>query len=79
MITAQSARRMSREALDFTIRDLRAVIEIQERGVRQGEMHCPKLGQYHDELAICHEELRRRRGEPVCPTCGQGVGDGSKR
>ena len=73
MITAQSAKRMAREALDYTIRDLRAVIEIQERTVRLGEMRCPKLGQYHDELAVCHEELRRRHGKPVCPTCGQGV------
>ena len=53
---------MTDAELHYTRKDLREVIEIQEKGIKQG-MHCPKLGQYWDEMSDVLKEVNRRQGK----------------
>ena len=55
------ARKMSEEALLWTINDIKETIRIQESAAREGAMRTPKLGFYNDELSTMVEELNRRR------------------
>ena len=58
-MTRQKVRHLSDTALAWTMADLRSVIHIQERGIREG-LHCPKLGRYWDDLHVCVAERSRR-------------------
>ncbi len=58
-MTAKQVRKLSDAALAWTMADLRSVIDIQERGIRDG-FHCPKLGRYWDDLHLCVTERNRR-------------------
>ena len=61
-------RKLSMAALDYNIKDLREVIEVQERGPAN---LFPKLGQYYDELFEYSTEKKRRTTKPkVCELCG---------
>lgn len=61
MITTERLAQMSDCGLIWTRDDLREVIALQEATVRQdGTGACPKLGEYHDDLAAVLTELRRR-------------------
>ena len=57
----RKARKMSDEALLWTIDDIKKTLEIQEPAAREGTMQTPKLGYYADELHTMIEELNRRR------------------
>ena len=58
-MTSRHVRKLSDAALKWTLSDLRSVIDIQERAVRDG-FHCPKLGAYWDDLHLCVMERTRR-------------------
>ena len=59
MMTRQKVRHLSDAALAWTIADLRSVIDIQERGIREA-LHCPKLPRYWNDLHLCVAERNRR-------------------
>lgn len=58
-MTSQHVRKLSDAALQWTLADLKSVIDIQEQAVRDG-FHCPKLGVYWDDLHLCVMERNRR-------------------
>ena len=58
-MTRKRVRKLSDAALAWTMADLRSVIDIQERGIRDG-FHCPKLPRYWDDLHLCVAERNRR-------------------
>ena len=58
-MTRKRVRKLSDAALAWTIADLRSVIDIQERAIRDG-FHCPKLPRYWDDLHLCVAERHRR-------------------
>ena len=58
-MTRKRVRKLSDAALAWTMADLRAVIDVQERMIRDG-FHCPKLGRYWDDLHECVAERNRR-------------------
>ena len=58
-MTRKQVTKLSDAALAWTMADLRSVIDIQERAVRDG-FHCPKLGRYWDDLHLCVAERNRR-------------------
>ncbi len=68
MMTRKRVRKVSDAALEFTIADLRSVIDIQERAIRDG-FHCPKLGRYWDDLHLCVVERNRRNKRKVGARC----------
>jgi hypothetical protein len=52
-------RTMSAEALEYTRKDLDAVIGVQEETVRHGG-RCDKLGTYYDDRFAVLDEMRHR-------------------
>ena len=48
--------------LHYTRLDLWAVIQVQEKTVREFPGSCPKLGQYWDDLHAVLGEIKRRQG-----------------
>ena len=63
-MTRKRVRKLSDASLVFTLSDLRSVIDIQERDVRDGN-HCPKLVRYWDDLHLCVAERNRRNKRRV--------------
>ena len=60
MITTANAKTKTDDELAYARRDLREVIEIQEKANRESPGSCPKLGAYWDELCAVGDEIRRR-------------------
>ena len=58
-MTAKKIKSLSDDALAWTMRDLREAIDNQEAMARAG-YHCPKLGEYWDDLHGCIAERNRR-------------------
>ena len=63
-MTRKQVRNLSDAALAWTMADLRSVIDIQERMVRDG-FPCPKLGRYWHDLHECVAERNRRNRKAV--------------
>lgn len=61
MITRTTAKKMTDEALIWSLNDIRETIDIQGLVAREyGMSATPKLGTYWDELYAVAEELQRR-------------------
>jgi hypothetical protein len=56
-------RAKSDAALNYARKDLKATIDLQERGERLFPGMFPKLGQYWDDLSDVLAELRRRQAK----------------
>lgn len=57
----EKAKKMSSAELHYAIKDLKEVIEVQEKSSKEGAS-TPKLGYYHDELHTYLAELKERQG-----------------